>query len=377
VIRAALAVALAAHSVLGQEPAGADLDELRGLYRTGKRVEASAAAEALIARAGKRAAALLALGRVLGTEKDLALAERAFALAAAAAPDSYEAHFNLALTRFQRGASQAAVQPAEKAAALNPVGFDAAYLAGVVLSEAGRKTDAIRRLRSARRANPGHAGALSLLGVLYAQEGYPADAMEVLEAARKADPSREPVWLAEVEACHEAFEFEKALRLARETAAKFPDSADARFRLGFELETAGEFEQARAEFEAAVARSAGHVEARIALGRSDLRAGHPKDAVRHLEAALAAQPSNALARVELAKALVADRDLVRAKEVLTASPTPDLAAAHLLLAQIYQAEGNTAESTRERVRFQELTASGPAGGMAGALPSRRVRRFEP
>jgi tetratricopeptide (TPR) repeat protein len=376
-IRAVLAGAvLAAAFCPAQSVTQADLDGLRQLFRAGERAEAERSAAALIDRAGNQLPALLALGQVLGVEKAFPLSERAFVRAAEAAPGSYEAQFNLGFTRFQMQNPAAAVEPLERASALKPDSFDAAYLLGVTLSEAGRKTDAIRRLRAARRLNPKHAGTLSLLGVLYTQEGYPLDAMETLEEARRVDPSRLPVWLALVEASHAAFEFQKALEAAAQAVSRFPESADAHFRLGFELETAGKFDEARAEFERAIERQADHPEARLALGRMELRAGRRADAMRHFEAVLARYPGNALARIELAKALVGLREMERAKALLLDSALSD-PTRHLLLAQIYQAEGKPRESAVERQRFLDLTAEQKPGGMAGQAAGPKLRRFEP
>jgi hypothetical protein len=56
----------------------------------------------------------------------------------------------------------------------------------------------------------------------------------------------------------------------------------------------------------------------------------------------------------------------------SADPAP-----HLLLHQIFQAEGNAAESARHRARYLELTSAQNAGGMSGNLASRKLRRFVP
>jgi tetratricopeptide (TPR) repeat protein len=202
--------------------------------------------------------------------------------------------------------------------------------------------------------------------------------METLDAARRLDPSRLIVSLALIEAGHEAFEFEKALEWATDTAARFPDSADAHFRLGFELETAGRFEEARAALDRSLQLKPDHPEARLAVGRAELRAGRRAVAVEHLEAVLQLQPENALARLELAKALVGGRDFARAKPLLLSlvaysrDPMP-----HLLLYQIYQAEGNLQEGARERTIYLQLTSEQNAGGMSGNLASRKLRRFVP
>lgn len=361
-----------------QNVSPADLDALKSLLRAGASQQAHNVAEQLIERAEKQPPALLELGQLLGIAKEFALAERAFARAVDASPGSFEAQFNLGFTRFQLQNVTGAVEPLEKAAVLRPDSFDANYLLGVSLSESGRKLDAIRRLRAARRTRPQHASLLSLLGALYVQQGYPLDAMETLDAARRLDPSRLVVWLALVDASHEAFEFEKALEWAIDAVARFPDSADAHFRLGFELETAGRFDEAQAALDRSLELKPDYPEAHLAVGRAELRAGRRAIAVEHLEAVLRLQPENALARLELAKALVGGRDFARAKPILLSlgedSRDPTL---HLLLYQVYQAEGNLQESARERTSYLQLTSAQNAGGMSGNLASRKLRRFVP
>lgn len=370
---ALVAIVCRAQSVLPR-----DLDALRGLLSVGAQTEARDTAGQLIERAEKHLPLLLELGQVLGVAKEFPLAERAFARAVNAAPASYEAQFNLGFTRFQMQNFTAATGPLERASALRPDSFDANYLLGATLSEGGRKLDALRRLRTARQIRPRHAGVLSLLGVLYLGQGYPIDAIETLDEARRFDPSRLAVWLALVEAGHEAFEFEKALQWASDAAARFPDSADAYFRLGFELEAAGRFDEARAAFDRSLKLKPDHPEARLAVGRAESRAGHRTKAMEHFEAVLRVQPNNSLARLELAKSLVAGREFARAKPLLLAigdvstDPTP-----HLLLYQVYQAEGNVEDGARQRARYLELTSTRNAGGMSGNLASRKLRRFVP
>src|SRR5260370_12285252 len=114
--------------------------------------------------------------------------------------------------------------------------------------------------------------------------------METLDTARRLDPSRLAVWLALVEAGHDAFEFEKALEWAADAAARFPDSADAHFRLGFELEAAGRFEEARAAFVRSLKLKPDHPAALPAVGPAALRTGRRAIPMEPLEAVLLLPP---------------------------------------------------------------------------------------
>ena len=70
---------------------------------------------------------------------------------------------------------------------------------------------------------------------------------------------------------------------------------------------------------------------------------------------------NARAR-ELLEGLVAENDA-----------EPEL---HLLLARVFQDEGNAAASARQRERFLQLSRTEQgAGGMSGNVSSRKTRRF--
>jgi predicted Zn-dependent protease len=332
--------------LLAQSIGNADLEALRIELSSADRTQARETARDLLTRAAADPRALRALGQLLGSHKELPLAEQAFSQAAQLQPDSFQAQFNLGLTLYQES----------------------------------KNDDAIRRLRAARALNPRHKGTLALLGVLYVGGGYPLDAVEVLEDAAKLDASDRPVALLLVEACHESYDFAKALAVARLAAARFPDSPEAQFRLGYELETAGAFDDAERAFQRAVSLREGYPEALLALGRLERKAGRYAEAAKHLQAVLRQEPAQHEARLELSKALVATRDLPRAHQILVAlsREQPADPAPHALLAQIYAAQGQSDLSTREREQYLFLSGkAGQTGGMGGKDPERPARRFVP
>ena len=349
------------------------LAELERMFNRGEMEQGREAARQLAADPNATASALLALGRLLGTSKEFLLAEEAFQRASRLNPGAFEAHFNLGLTRFQMRNFATAIAPLETAASLRPRAFEPNYLLGVTLNEAGRKADAIRCLRSAAEINPRHPRLLALLGALYAGEGYSLDAVEVLEQARAIDPGQLPVSLLLIQALHDSFDFEHALRLASETAGRFKTSADAQFRLAVELETAGRFDEARDTLTAALAIDARHPGAMVALGRMQAREGRPAEAIANFRAVLAAQPGNALARIEAAKAYLALKQFAAARDILAPIEAQRDPTLHWLLSIIHAAEGDQTRAATHRNRFLELS-SALAGGM-GNTPGRRPRRY--
>ncbi len=298
--------------------------------------------------------------------------------ATACAQDSFQQDLQIGLNLIQNGQYIGALVPLSRAAAARPNSFEPNYLLGLALSQEGQTLEAIRRLRTGRRARPDHVGLLTLLGVLYLKESYACDAGETLEAAARPAPLAEKPALLIADAWHQCFQFDKALASARETAARFPQSADAQFRLGYELETAGRFEEAHATFTRAVELKQEFVEAQVALARLERRMVRYESAQHHLEIALRISPRDRTARTEFTKLMVGRKQSAKAqellKELIAESDTePEL---HLLLARVYEGEGDAAASAREQARSIELSrAQQSTSGMSSTIASRRTRRF--
>jgi Flp pilus assembly protein TadD len=298
--------------------------------------------------------------------------------AAAYGQESPERDLQTGLTLIQNGQYQSALEPLGRAAAARPDSFEPNYLLGLALSQAGRQLEAIKRLRVGQKARPGHTGLLTLLGVLYLKEGYPLDAAETLVAAAQQAPLPEKSALLIAEAWDQCFQFDKALASATETAARFPRSADAKFRLGYELETAGRFDEAHHEFMRAAELEPEFVEARVALARLERRMSLYDSSQQHLEVALRVAPKDRTARTELAKLMTLRKQNVKARHLLQgliseSDTEPEL---HLLLARVYQSEGDATRGALERARFMELSSSQRSNsGMSSTINSRKTRRF--
>jgi tetratricopeptide (TPR) repeat protein len=253
---------------------------------------------------------------------------------------------------------------------------DPEFQQGLELVQRGHTAEAIPHLRAARQNAP----TVILLGVAYLQEGFSLDAAEALETAARQGPLGEKQSLLLVQAWHESFDFAKALGRASETVKRFPDSADAQFRFGYELETAGRFEHAEQAYKRAIELRPELAEAQTALGRLLFRWGKLQQAREHLEAALQGDPRRREARLELAKTLCSLKQYEPARQLLDGllrerdeEPEP-----HLWLSRVAQAAGDSALATRERARFLELSrASTQPGGMSANLPAHRQRRYAP
>lgn len=297
---------------------------------------------------------------------------------AACGQDSFQQDLHAGLSLVQSGRYRDAVEPLNRALAARPDSFEPNYLLGLALSQEGRPLEAIKRLRAGQLARPDHAGLLTLLGMLYLKEGYPLDAAETLTSAGKAAPLAEKPALLIAEAWHQFFQFEKAMASASETAARFPQSADAQFRLGYELETAGRFDEAYSAFTRAVELKPEFVEAHVALGRLERRMGRYDSSQQNLEVALRIRPMDRTARTELAKLMASRKQDTKAKQLLEgliseSDTEPEL---HLLLARVYRSEGNASASVQEQARFVELSRSQlVASGMSSTIPSRKTNRF--
>ncbi|HUQ94005.1 MAG TPA: tetratricopeptide repeat protein [Bryobacteraceae bacterium] len=292
--------------------------------------------------------------------------------------DTFPQDLSEGVKLIQEGRFRDALVPLARANASRPDAFEPNYLLGLALFQERRGLEAIRHLRAGQNARPGHAGLLTLLGILYLQEDYPLDAAEALELAGSQTPLDEKRSLLLADAWHQCFQFDKAMRSAMDTAARFPRSADAKFRAGYELETAGRFDEAQSGFAGAVELRPDFIEARVALARLDRRFGRYESARRHLQMALGANPKHRQARLEMAKLSTARKENAHARELLEGliaenDGDPEL---HSLLARVFQDEGNGAASDRQRERFLQLTRSEQgAGGMSGTIPSRKTRRF--
>jgi tetratricopeptide (TPR) repeat protein len=352
--------------------------EIATLLKDGKRDKVEQQVSILLKSHSSDFELLLALGQLLGTHKEIALAETCFRRATEISPNSFPAQFNLGLTLFQDGRPAQAVGPLTLAAALNRSSFEARYVWGRALLEIGDQVGGIRRLREGQALRPSHSGVLTLLGVEYLQGGYYDDAIQVLQQAIQLESSSEKLDLLLIQAYHGNFDFARATEQAQKTAHRFPGSPNAQFRLGYQLQMEGRFSESETAYHGVLKLDPGHLPANLALGQLRQRQMRYAEAATHYERVVSAHSKSHEARLGLAKACLGLKQYERAKAILMQllQEVPQEPQIHLLLAQVYQAEGKLPESAAERQRFLKLTSQlATATGMSHSLPTSRGKKF--
>jgi len=140
-------------------------------------------------------ARLVALGRKVRADGDLAHARQVFAVAAAASPKDTSVLTEYASVLLQAKDVDAALEPLMKAAAAEPDREIVRANLAAVLRRKGLWKDAEKEYREAIRSDPDYAPALRGLGTLLLERGEPASAIEPLQKAVLRDPaSVEGAW---------------------------------------------------------------------------------------------------------------------------------------------------------------------------------------
>lgn len=189
------------------------------------------------------------------------------------APDSFEAHYNLAVACEKLGRRAEAVRAAGEAVRLNPNSARAAVNLGVALQESGDHAGAAEAYEKALRMAPGLPSALYNLALLANQRG----------------------------------DRKEAAILYQDAVSKGPDCAEAWFGLGYLQLLEGEDKASIESFRTCLKLRAGWSDAQLNLAIGHWRAGDPEAARRALEAARTQQPDSPAVLRALA-ALALERD---------------------------------------------------------------------
>jgi len=214
-------------------------------------------------------ARLVALGRKVRADGDLAHARQVFAVAAAASPKDTSVLTEYASVLLQAKDVDAALEPLMKAAAAEPDREIVRANLAAVLRRKGLWKDAEKEYREAIRSDPDYAPALRGLGTILLERGEAAEAIEPLKKAVLRDPaSVEGAW---------------ALARAQRQAGALRDAA------------------------LSLAQSAGLDKALLddEAGAVAYERGRYEEAVGFLEKALAKEPNSALYRANRDKAAAA------------------------------------------------------------------------
>ena len=218
-------------------------------------------------------------------------AEAAFREALALAPDSIDAHYNLALTLHRQGRLAAAERAYHEALRLAPAHLHAANNLAVVLNDLERHAEAHQILTQVLAVQPEFVDSLVNLGITLKHLAQPQPARAALERALARDPDCAEGWynlglvLADLQMLEAAVEaFGKAASLA-------PEHRAARANLGQALANLGRLEDAAAVYEHSLTLAPDDAQTWTGLGLVRLDRGDPAGAIAAWERALACDPA--------------------------------------------------------------------------------------
>jgi tetratricopeptide (TPR) repeat protein len=271
-------------------------------------------------------------------------------------PSIPEAHYDLARAYIALNNRPAAIPELGKAVEIKPSFYEAQLLLGTLLVDEGQGDAAIKHLRAAADARADNPKLLMMLGLQYYQRSYFADAIDVLKRAAALESENPDPRYVLIQAYYRNFEYERALTLARETLAHFPDRALSYYHLGAQLNNFSRLNEAKQQLELALAKDSGLVEAQAMLGDVLFKMGKAEESLSYFRQALAADPKLMDAHAGLGKALI---QLKRYPEALEAMEEaikidPKLASIHLYLSQAYRALGRADDAKREAALFGGL-----------------------
>lgn len=303
----------------------------------------------------------------------------------ATSPESWLAHYNLAVVLEAQGRRDEAVVHLEEAVRLKPDHAKAHTNLAIALLDAGRPEEAREHAERAVRSAPDLPEALVNLGVVLSRTGRPAEAVAPLERAvalRPASPEAlHNLGLAlaslgdaltgagrDVEA---ASAFEKALGLR-------PEDASLHARLAFALVRSGRLDEATAHYEESLRlepSGPAAAEWHYNLGVLVTAAGRAGEGRGHYTRALELRPDYAEAHYNLAVALLGDGRLADATVHLEAAARsrPDLVAARLALADAYARTGRLAEAIAEAEVARDVAPPAERPAIERAIRAWRAR----
>jgi tetratricopeptide (TPR) repeat protein len=191
------------------------------------------------------------LGWLYGRARRFSEALKIFETLPADVPDSLTHDYAIALSRFELGQYQQAI-------------------------------DVLKQEQTSGKADEKSA---NLLAVSYSKLGLYKDAYDVLSNQYRRDPNDLTTYLNLVTVCAEAGNFAKAAEVASEARQHFPDSPDVLIVLGAANTMLAHLDQAFDDFSTAVKLSPNRADARFFLALVDYKQGKFSDAVNILQSA--------------------------------------------------------------------------------------------
>lgn len=292
------------------------------------------------------------LGMLYFNERDYGHAAQALEQGLKLNPDMPTASTMLGLSYAQMGESQKAEPLLEAAARANPNDDNIQMALARTLISQKRYDEATPYLKNHLDREPKDTQAWYLLGKTYMQLSEDA-----LGKINEIDPNSVTAHIVAGEIDESMKNYDGALveyKKAIDLAPKQPGSHD---HMGNVFWETSKWESAQAEFKAELVNDPNNCTARWKLANAMLEANAPaQDALTELNRAVEQCPTLMQARVDRARALVKlnKQDEALPDLLLAVKDSPDEPSIHFLLANVYRAQGKTADAQQELHTYGRL-----------------------
>ncbi len=258
----------------------------------------------------------------------------------------------LGLSYFELGENHRAKPLLEQALRANPTDGNLQMSLAHVLLSLGENQEAIQHLNEYLQHNPKDQEAWYVLGKTYLQMSEYA-----LGQVNKINPNSYVAHEVAGEIDESMKNFDGALVEYKKAVALAPQQPETHFHLGTIYWEMSKWQSAQQEFRTELGIAPTDCFARWKLADSILQAnGSNEEALKELNQTIASCPNLMQARVDRARALI---KLNRQKEalpdlLLAEKASPDEPSIHFLLANVYRAEGQTAQARQELHTYGDL-----------------------
>jgi tetratricopeptide (TPR) repeat protein len=213
----------------------------------------------------------------------------------------------------------AAIRYLQEAIRLDPKDPNLRIALALDYSENGNAKEGIETLVGLAREEPGSALVHFNLATIYAREKMFRQAADEYRESVRLDPANDIARLSLVKALVDLAEFDEALRLMRDYAARKSEEFEAHYLFGTVYRGLGQYEAAEVELKRAVQMDPNHYDVRYTLGFVLWKEGKPAEALAHLQKALELHPDSSEARFQLANVLRALKQTEAARAALSNS----------------------------------------------------------
>ncbi len=304
------------------------------------------------------------LGHSLAQEKEYSCAIPTFEAALRLDPNSWEAHYNLALALGLTGEQKRAESELRIVVQQKPDYFAAYNALGLVLQSQGNLDGAAEQFKVALRIDP-HSplAAFNLARVFHAQKKYTAE-VYYLRQALTSSPHKELEFRARLAlgaVQEEMGHADEAVAELRKLVAEFPDSAEAHFNLGNAYGRNLRLNEAKIEYEQTLRLDASHVAARLSLAKALIETGEDTAAIPIVQDYIRRAPGDYEGHLVLGQAYRRQGDLAKAAEHLgrAVELQPDSYEARYNLGTVLAGAGDTNAATRELEAAEKLNPRAP------------------